>query len=326
MHRASCGAPCRESIRLIGHTVMVLSPWNAPETLKRAWCLFELYTTVVEGKPFSVCFVPAERLAFEAALEEGINVADAMAGNPDDLRMILDEVQRMEGGVSRLNAVVIGEMRAAVLGIVRDMVGTRRAAASLGSLNAVANLLANLGERDEARRLYNEVTERCIVQLGAQHTDTLSAKMNLAVLLKDVGECSEARRLYMEVIKGYTEQLGAQNTHTLRAKMNLATLLAEIYLDERDEARRLYTEVIEGYTAQLGAQHMATLDAKNNLAVLLAYLGERPEARRLYTEVIEGYTAQLGAQHTRTLGAKNNLAVLLAISASATRRRGCTRR
>ena len=188
----------RESIRLIGRTVMVLAPWNAPEPLARAWCLFELYATVVEGKPFSVCFVPAERLAFEAALEADyevflgavarINVADAQAGKPEDLRMILDEVQRMEGGVSRLNAAAIGEMRAAVLGIVRDMVPPRRAAGDLGSLNAVANLLKNLGERDEARRLYTDVIDGYTAQLGAQHTDTLRAKNNLATLLADLGD------------------------------------------------------------------------------------------------------------------------------------------
>ena len=174
---------------------MVLAPWNAPEPLARAWCLFELYATVVENKPFGVCFVPAERQKFEAALEEDhtvflsavarINLADAQAGKPEDLCMILHEVQRMEGGSTRLNAVAIGEMRAAVLGIVRDMVPTRRAAGSLGSLMAVANLHANLGERDEARRLYTEVIEGYTAQLGAQHTDTLDAKMNLASLLAD---------------------------------------------------------------------------------------------------------------------------------------------
>jgi hypothetical protein len=156
---------------------MVLAPWNAPEPLARAWCLFELYATVVENMPFGVCFVPAERQKFEAALEEDssvflgavarINVADAQASNPDDLRMILDEVQRMEGGCARLNAVAIGEMRAAVVGIVRDMLPTRRAAGSLGSLNAVAILLKNLGERDEARRLYTEVIDGHTAQLGA---------------------------------------------------------------------------------------------------------------------------------------------------------------
>jgi tetratricopeptide (TPR) repeat protein len=193
---------------------MVLAPWNAPEPLARAWCLFELYATVVEGKPFGVCFVPAERQKFEAALEADfqvflgavarINVADAQAGNPDDLRMILDAVERMEGGSSRLNAVAIGEMRAAVVGIVRDMVPTRRAAGSLPSLMAVANLLQNLGERDEARRLYTEGIEGYTAQLGAQHMHTLSAKMGLANLLADLGERGEARRLYTEVIEGHT--------------------------------------------------------------------------------------------------------------------------
>jgi hypothetical protein len=76
---------------------MVLAPWNAPEPLARAWCLFELYATVVEGRPFSVCFGPAERQKFEAALDcavARINVADAQAGTgkQEDLRMILDEV------------------------------------------------------------------------------------------------------------------------------------------------------------------------------------------------------------------------------------------
>jgi acyl-coenzyme A synthetase/AMP-(fatty) acid ligase len=64
---------------------MVLAPWNAPEPLARAWCLFELYATVVEGKPFSVCFGPAERQKFEAALEEHPAVQScAVIGLPDD--------------------------------------------------------------------------------------------------------------------------------------------------------------------------------------------------------------------------------------------------
>ena len=187
---------------------------------------------------------------FEVALEADfevflgavarIDVADAQAGKPEDLRMILDEVQRMEGGSSRLNAVAIGEMRKAVLGIVRDMVGPRRAAGSLRSLRAIANLLRVLGERDEARRLYTEAIDGYTAQLGAQHTYTLDAKMNLANLLKDLGERDEARRLYTEVIEGYTAQLGAQHTHTLTAKMNLAVLLSE--LGEREIGRASWRE------------------------------------------------------------------------------------
>ena len=48
---------------------------------------------------------------------------------------------------------------------------------------AVANLLKDLGERDEARRLYTEVIDGYTTQLGAQHTLTLMAKMSLGSLL-----------------------------------------------------------------------------------------------------------------------------------------------
>ena len=60
-----------EAIALIGHTVMLLSPWDAPTPLTRAWCLWEMHcTSRAPGARFSVCLGPAERRAFEAALLE----------------------------------------------------------------------------------------------------------------------------------------------------------------------------------------------------------------------------------------------------------------
>ena len=56
------------AIGSIGHTVMVLQPWDSPLPLKRAWCLWELYCSHQAGVPFSVCLGPAEQRAFEAAI------------------------------------------------------------------------------------------------------------------------------------------------------------------------------------------------------------------------------------------------------------------
>ena len=36
----------REAIMSIGHTLLVLSPWDNPTPLTRAWCLFEIYSTI----------------------------------------------------------------------------------------------------------------------------------------------------------------------------------------------------------------------------------------------------------------------------------------
>ena len=72
--------------------------------LTRAWCLWELHcTSRAPGARFSVCLGPAERRAFEAALLEkhdvifdvfnGIDVANAQAGDPADRTMIMAAVE-----------------------------------------------------------------------------------------------------------------------------------------------------------------------------------------------------------------------------------------
>jgi len=75
--------------------------------------------------------------------------------------------------------------------------------------NNLAVLLKQLGERDEARRLYVEVIEGRTELLGPSHPSTLEAKMNLANLLNQLGEWDEARQLYMEVAASRTEVFGA---------------------------------------------------------------------------------------------------------------------
>ena len=45
----------RDAIGAMGHTVMVLSPWDKPFTLTRAWCLWEVFCSVDTGAEFSVC-------------------------------------------------------------------------------------------------------------------------------------------------------------------------------------------------------------------------------------------------------------------------------
>ena len=64
----------QESIRMIGHVVMVLSPWENPVPLTRAWCLWEVYCCNVVGAQFSVTLGREERGRFEEALCENSGV------------------------------------------------------------------------------------------------------------------------------------------------------------------------------------------------------------------------------------------------------------
>ena len=65
------GSTFKEAIRLIGQTVMMISPWSEPLPLRRAWCIWELFCTESVGAPFDVCLGPAEQAAFEAAILGG---------------------------------------------------------------------------------------------------------------------------------------------------------------------------------------------------------------------------------------------------------------
>ena len=153
----------KQCIKNMGHTVMVLSPWHRPVPLTRSWCLWELYCTVDVGADFSVCLAPAEEEAFRVALRGShtalldalahIDVATAEAGNPADKQRILAAVQE-SGGTSRLNALAMGEMRRWVVGFVcGKMLPDCRDAGDLGGVLSVANLLEQLGQRDETKAL-----------------------------------------------------------------------------------------------------------------------------------------------------------------------------
>eukprot|EP01050_Picozoa_sp_SAG11_P004535 SAG11_NODE_292_length_11180_cov_6.023825_7_plen_723_part_00 len=314
----------KEAIRLIGHTVMMLSPWDRPQTLTRAWCLWELHCTVEVGAAFTVCLGPDEHGALEAALLDnhgvflsalaGIDVAKAQAGKESDRAMILAAVRATADGTSGLNARVMAQMRSWVRGVVAGMVAARREPAAadgsvrpteLASVGYLATLLHRLGDLAEARLLYDEVVAGFTERYGPTHASTLATKGELALLLQKTGELAEARRLFTEVVAGFTERYGPTHASTLANKHGLAGLLKD--MGELAEARRLYREVVAVETERYGPAHAETLRTKGSLADVLTNMEEFAEARRLYDEVVAGMTEG----HVETLNCKMNLAVLL---------------
>ena len=323
----------KEAIRLIGHTVMMLSPWDSPVPLTRAWCLWELHCTVSVGAEFSVCLGPDEQAALEVALLSNsgawldafasIDVAKAEAGKDKDREMILRVVRATAGGTSALNALAMAEIRKWVRGVVTGMVAARRT--ENGSLDPahlddarllarVLNKMAAVGEEADGRQLLAEVVDTYAEHSGAGHADTIQANMDLASVLVDTGKINEARQLYVDkLVPAVTAEYGSGHPFTLSVKHKLAMLLDDSPQTENlSEALRLYVEVVTGYTSHFGAQDTVTLGAKNNLANLLKNLDELHEAQRLLEEeVLPGFTAEYGGGHSKTLSVKINLANIL---------------
>ena len=63
----------RSAIEDFKHTVLVLAPWNDPVVFTRAWCLFEIFTSVDTQSRFEVA--PRQNTPTEAALERAQQAA-----------------------------------------------------------------------------------------------------------------------------------------------------------------------------------------------------------------------------------------------------------
>eukprot|EP01043_Picozoa_sp_COSAG02_P007923 COSAG02_NODE_245_length_27293_cov_16.488012_10_plen_809_part_00 len=318
----------QQAIEMMGHTVMMLSPWDAPQPLTRSWCLWELYCTYNARIPFSVCLGPDEQCALEAAILDNhdvvlnafskISVKNARAGNKSDEEMIRSTVEE-QVGFSRLNAIAFEQMRNWIFNECRQIVGDADGRENLMKKFKIANLMTNFELLVEAKKLFREVIVGETEHYGPTHVKTLTTKQNLAVVLKKeqtLESMAEARDLLGEVIVGKTEHCGPTHPETLQAKGNLANLLSdEKTLESSVEAKKLYREVIAGITEHHGPTHEHVLLFKGNLAKLLSAeltFESIMEAKKLYHEIIAGETKHYGPMHVQTLKTKCNLANLLA--------------
>ena len=317
----------REAIGNIGRTLMVLSPWEKPLPLTRAWCLWELYCTVASGAHFEVCLGPMERDRFDAAVMSsasavldafgGIDVARASATNPSDLAMILEAAATADGGLHALNGVAITALRRWVVGRVRALVCNRIATQHANSrssdgcfssqreamclaaaaANEGGNAMADLGHSELAQRLYTAASSG-FHAIG--DTDgVIAARGNLAATLHTLGDTARAEEEYRAVLDIETAHRGPRSEETLKTRMNLSSTLCD--LCRHDEARVELTEVVAGLTELHGPDHRETLRAKSNLASLLGDLGDHDRAAALFEEVARSRSRVLGAGHWQTL-------------------------
>ena len=145
----------KSAIEQFHHTVLILSPWNDPIPLTRAWCLFEIYCTVDTKSKFEVAMSPAENLRFVNQVKEDIGVINAMiakvdlqrseAWNPADRDQIFKAVQDSVS-FAGLNSMVFSLLRDWVVEVVQLELDRERDELEVLSLtNALASIYEKQG-------------------------------------------------------------------------------------------------------------------------------------------------------------------------------------
>ncbi|XRB17491.1 EF-hand domain-containing protein [Pseudoscourfieldia marina] len=313
----------KEAVASIGHTVLVLMPWDDPIPLTRAWCIWEILSTIDDSKAkLEICLPAVEQKAFADFLVEegsgkvivkmiGMDVQRAEAWKKEDRDAILSAVKKYRGGPSEVNKLIKDQMRSWVvesaIGALDTLDAEKRATSKL--LWDVAELLRNQGKYADAEPLYREALDGHRRELGDAHLDTLASINNLANLLSDQGKYADAEALYREALNGLRRVLGDAHPATLQSINNLALLLQN--QGKYADAEPLYREALDGKRRELGDAHPSTLLSINNLALLLQNQGMYADAEPLYREALDGQRRELGDAHPSTLASINNLALLL---------------
>ena len=104
-----------KAIGRMGQMVMVLSPWDHPVALKRAWCLIELYACRNSGCRFEVALPPLEKARFldDIVADGGVfyaMLANIKSSRESDKQRIFAAVRSLPGGFVALDRGVLATM------------------------------------------------------------------------------------------------------------------------------------------------------------------------------------------------------------------------
>ena len=265
----------KSAIEQFNHTVLILSPWNDPVPLTRAWCLFEIYCTAACKCRFDVAISPSDQKALIEATSkdatESINVMLATvdtrkseAWNPADKNRIFDAVERTVG-FDGINKLVFERLRDWVIDTAKDALGN--------CSNAI----------DRAR---------------VQHS--------LGVLYKDQGRYQIAEQYLKDSMKFFIELLGEEHPYKLVSYDRLVSLY--LAMGRYDEALPLSTEWLALSNKELGEKHQSTITSMHNLALTYYKMGRYDEAFTLYTKCLAVSKEVFGEKHSITVSSMHNLA------------------
>ena len=240
----------KRAIGNIGHTLMMMSPWDNPIPLSRSWCLWELFCTHDTEANFSVCLGPAEQTQFRESIVSGsdivmkafasIDVRKAKAGKAEDQKRILDAVEESVGS-DQLNAIALREIRTWLVSEARQLLS----GATIKGRNQISCLFKELGFYEECGRINDGTLVMC--NTAEPSLDVGKTYNNMAMVYYEQGKHALALEFYEKSLAIKKQCVGENHLEVGRTYMNMAKVYDEQkrFVEARDyfsRAKTIYTQ------------------------------------------------------------------------------------
>ncbi|WP_159061525.1 FxSxx-COOH system tetratricopeptide repeat protein [Streptomyces europaeiscabiei] len=178
--------------------------------------------------------------------------------------------------------------------------GPGPSAASLDSLQSLADTYGSMGRDEEGVALLRRYLDACEAEHGPEHIETVRARNNLALQCLDATLYDEAHEAAGRTLADAERALGPDSESTVEVRDTFATCLTR--MERYEEAVALFRRVVEERTALHGPEHPVVLRARGRLVWGLDESMRHGEAYAAQVQLIADHERLLGGDHPGTFG------------------------
>ncbi|CAK4134360.1 unnamed protein product [Aphanomyces euteiches] len=307
----------RSSLRAIGNVVMVMSPWNDPVTLKRTWCVFEVYASVVENACFEIAMGRSQKASLiqdiqsNGAFREMLSKVKSekseakVASDRDNIfELIRDEV-----GFTQLDRMVFGVVEKWMFRSVdHEIDAAPTTEIQVEWIMVKGNLLYDKGEYAQAADAFQTAHEIYRRDFGEDCPETWQALAQWGRSKWSLGHpLDEIEAMYDEVLRHQLRLLSKDHKDTLTSMTNLGAIYSR--QGKYDVALPLLMECYERRRHVLGEEHQAVRNTMTEISIALDHLHRVDESLEWSRRCFELQMRVCGADHPDTSRMQNNLAI-----------------
>ena len=273
----------KTAVEEIGETLLILTPWESPVMLTRAWCLYEISCS----KKLSIGMSKDQNLSFNRELKRTknsvlntiwqIDLEKANAWLKEDKDKIFDVVRSIDGGFHKFNTIVMSLMKQWITNQLRkisfefvDSTTDKLSFEQIKEVTSAGRLFNQMGNYDEAHHSFLKVKSTLeqyydLTPIDSeefvQYTIILN---NLAINSRRRNKLDESEKYFKMAIKNYETVFGNDHQSTLECMGNYANCLRN--LQRLGEAREIYERVAKIMEKTLGLYDHRVLRNLDNLA------------------------------------------------------------
>ncbi len=312
------------AIATFGRVVMVMAPWNAPITLTRTWCIFELWACYTSRCRFEVALPASQRLKFLSDIDSDIGSFHDMLANVNsrsstcsrdsDRQRIFDAVES-NIGFTAMDRAVLETLEGWMLKQLAEQVAGASSALECARWKSALALLHDArGEFELKLSIAEDVYAIWLKELGAEDVETIKAHIELAVSLQAVGKVAAALPILSKSWEAVRCVHGEDHEHTIDAALSLASCYFDAGLYHQAES--MYKDCLTRRSALFGERARQTIDTKLQVSSCLSLRGACGEASVMLRESLDAARAVFGAEHPVTMNVMDALAGVLIESGS----------